>query len=116
VPFLPPPGFFGWAKENYQANGNLFLLLKPPYFDHSIGIDITRDFINQLRLEYKNKRQEGALAFGHRMANYDALMDYFTPFILIHGDGTGPIEPIQEPIPVTYQIKNQKALCPAGLR
>src|SRR6476659_7246593 len=44
IAFLPPPNFFGWTNDSYQGNGNILLLLRPPNFDYSQGIDIERDF------------------------------------------------------------------------
>lgn len=70
VPFLPPPNFFGWSTGSYEANGNILLLLKPPYFDYSVGLDIERDFVHQLRSELSNAARRSELAFGHRMENY----------------------------------------------
>jgi pimeloyl-ACP methyl ester carboxylesterase len=78
VPFLPPPNFLGWSTRGYEANGNILLLLAPPYFDYSVGQDIERDFAHQLRTELKNTAKRSDLAFGHRMANYKDILFWFT--------------------------------------
>lgn len=116
VPFMPPPNFFGWSNESYQANGNIFLLLKPPYFDYSVGIDIERDFAYQLRLEVENKGVTKMLAFGHRMDHYATQLGKFDPLGLM-------MKPIKSPAgdligvpdlqPVTYTLALQSQLCPA---
>jgi len=109
VPFLPPPSFFGWTNQNYQANGNLLLLLKPPYFDYSVGIDIERDFTHQLRTELNNVNDRQALVFGHRMKNYDELVYELSPM------GIRLVENQPDLVPVSYTLKQQSTLCPARL-
>lgn len=122
IPFLPPPNFFGWTKESYQANGNILLLLAPPYFDYSIGIDIERDFAYQLRLELKNLSNRNLLAFGHRMANYEDLMHWFRPAGLLAQTGLarhkGTISSMEmiKLRPVSYQFTLRDKLCPAKLK
>jgi hypothetical protein len=106
VPFLPPPNFFGWSTESYQANGNILLLLAPPYFDYSVGIDIERDFVYQLRSELQNVSEREKLAFGHRMKNYDDLVQNITP------TGLSMEKTLK---PISYNFSLQKQLCPAKL-
>lgn len=108
IAFLPPPNFFGWSTDSYQGNGNVLLLLKPPSFDYSQGLDIERDFMHQLRLELENRRADGRLVFGHRMENYTRLLGWFT------GASTPPVNPTTLQ-PVSYQLSRQAALCPQGL-
>lgn len=122
IPFLPPPNFFGWSKENYQANGNILLLLTPPYFDYSIGIDIERDFINQLRLELKNLSNRDLLAFGHRMNNYQDLLEWFDPRglqiqTLHERKGTRLVQLDMIKLrPISYTLREKDKLCPAKLK
>lgn len=99
VPFLPPPNFFGWTTGGYEANGNVLLLLKPPYFDFSRGMDIERDFTHQLRSELGNSVNRIKLAFGHRMQNYETLLKAISVGLRA----------------VSYQLSEQTALCPAQL-
>lgn len=115
VPFLPPPNFFGWSTGSYEANGNILLLLAPPFFDFSVGLDIERDFVHQLRSELSNASARSELAFGHRMKNYSDLLLWFT--------GAGiqlRSEPqLNEPSdirPIAYSLPLQSRLCPPQLR
>lgn len=105
IPFLPPPNFFGWSNGSYESNGNLFLLLKPPYFDYSVGIDIERDFIKQLRTELANLRDRQKLAYGHRVDNYDNLLYLYSPEGISFWKEPGDI------LPVSYQLSMQAELC-----
>jgi len=110
IAFLPPPNFFGWTNDSYQGNGNILLLLRPPNFDYSQGIDIERDFMHQLRLELENRRTDGRLVFGHRMDNYTTLLGWFTKA------STPPIDPTATVLqPAWYQLSRQSELCPQGL-
>lgn len=109
VPFLPPPNFSGWSNNNYEASGNLFLMLKPPDFDFSKGIDIERDFMHQLRSELNNASSREKLAFGHRMNNYEDLLRKFTPGGLLNGNDADELQP------VSYQLSMQSEFCPARL-
>jgi len=117
VPFLPPPNFFGWSNESYQANGNIFLLLKPPHFDYSIGIDIERDFAYQLRLDLENKDATKVLAYGHRMSSYYSLLRSFMPSGLMENakteSGVFSYTGVPDLQPVTYTLLLQSKLCPA---
>lgn len=117
IPFMPPPNFFGWTNESYQANGNIFLLLSPPYFDYSIGIDIERDFAYQLRLELENKGATNMLALGHRMDHYFSRLIHFMPSGLIANPKNEPGQSgytgVPELQPVTYTLALQSKLCPA---
>jgi hypothetical protein len=106
VPFLPPPNFFGWSTGSYEANGNLLLLLAPPHFDYSIGIDIERDFMHQLREDLANAAKREQLAFGHRMDRYAKLIQSFGR------DQYGMPVALR---PVSYQLADQQTLCPARL-
>lgn len=121
VPFLPPPNFFGWTTESYQANGNILLLLAPPYFDYSIGIDIERDFAYQLRIELENLSNRDLLAFGHRMSNYEDLMFWFGPSGLqiqtssARHKRTIPSKEMIKLRPVFYSLNLRDRLCPAKL-
>jgi hypothetical protein len=119
VPFLPPPNFFGWSNESYQANGNIFLLLNPPYFDYSVGIDIERDFVYQLRLDLDNKHATKMLAYGHRMDHYVKQLFNFDPDGLvmraIKAPTGGQYIGVPELQPVTYTLALQKTLCPPQL-
>jgi hypothetical protein len=108
VPFLPPPNFFGWKTGGYEANGNVLLLLKPPYFDYSMGIDIERDFVYQLRTELTNNQNKEILAFGHRMPNYYSLVYEISPQYVAFEGG-------KELVPVSYTLKSQNQLCPPQL-
>lgn len=115
VPFLPPPNFFGWSTGSYEANGNILLLLAPPYFDYSVGLDIERDFAHQLRSELSNAAGRSGLAVGHRMKNYKDLLFWFT------GQGIQlRSEPkLNEPSdirPIAYSLALQSRLCPPQLR
>lgn len=116
VPFLPPPNFFGWSNESYQANGNIFLLLDPPYFDYSIGIDIERDFTYQLRLELHNKGVTQRLAYGHRMDNYYSLLTAFIPFGMMYlatlNESVDRYESVPDLKPISYTLNLQSKLCP----
>lgn len=120
VPFLPPPNFFGWSNESYQANGNVFLMLQPPYFDYSVGIDIERDFVWQLRLDLENRQATDVLAYGHRMTSYYQRLWGFTPAGLV--DGPRPQPDVDGDTvgagvhPVTYTLALQSRLCPAQPR
>ena len=107
VPFLPPPNFWGWSNGSYQANGNVLLLLLPPFFDFSVGLDIERDFVHQLRTELTNQAKHEDLAFGHRMSQYTALLQSFAR----------PAPPGRSPAmtPVSYRLAQQAQLCPARL-
>lgn len=116
VPFMPPPNFFGWSNESYQSNGNIFLLLSPPYFDYSVGIDIERDFAYQLRIEFENKGATKMLAYGHRMDHYaKQLSNFYSDNLMMKAkkapDGTYVGVPDLQP--VTYTLALQKTLCPA---
>lgn len=106
VPFMPPPNFFGWTTGSYEANGNLLLLLAPPHFDYSAGLDIERDFEHQLRAELENAAKREKLAFGHRMDHYDRLMSSFSR------DRYGAVRALK---PVAYRLAQQQTLCPARL-
>ncbi|MDI1224138.1 MULTISPECIES: lipase family protein [Acinetobacter] len=104
VPFLPAPNFFGWTNNSYEAGGNLLLLLKPPYFDYSEGIDIERDFTYQLRHELANATGRKKLALGHRMVSYFSLLKkYSAESAGIKGE---------EISPVSYQLSQQTTMCP----
>lgn len=105
VPFLPPPNFFGWTNNSYEAGGNLLLLLRPPYFDYSVGIDIERDFTNQLRLELANAVGRERLALGHRMNSYDDLLFLYTAKGFHYWPEPGDISP------VSYQLSLQSKMC-----
>jgi pimeloyl-ACP methyl ester carboxylesterase len=117
VPFMPPPNFFGWSNESYQANGSIFLLLKPPYFDYSVGIDIERDFTYQLRLDLENRDATKMLAYGHRMNNYFSLLIDFMPRGLMANakreEGVFGYTSVPDLQPVTYTLALQSKLCPA---
>lgn len=129
VPFLPPPNFFGWSNQGYEANGSILLLLRPPYFDYSVGNDIERDFVHQLRTEIKNAGDRELLAYGHRMSNYESMVHNFTRGILSIGiakpvAGIGEVtrrhfsssEPeVSELLPVSYSQEHQRVLCPKRL-
>lgn len=108
IPFMPPPNFFGWATGGYESNGNLLLLLKPPYFDYSVGIDIERDFTYQLRTELTNSTSHEVLAFGHRMSSYIYVM---------RADSSSSVAraQIKDLIPISYTAKQQGSLCPPRL-
>ena len=106
VPFLPPPNFFGWSTGGYEANGNLVLLLAPPYFDYSVGIDIERDFTHQLREDLANALGKQKLAYGHRMDHYGDLIASFGR------DRFGATVDLK---PVSYRLAQQDQLCPARL-
>ncbi|SOE87994.1 Lipase (class 3) [Caballeronia arationis] len=108
IPFLPPPNFFGWSTGGYEANGNIVLLLRPPYFDYSIGIDIERDFTHQLRLELANGANHDKLAYGHRMKNYDLSIFRISPKVMALYTG-GSLKPI------SYTMELQTKLCPARM-
>lgn len=104
VPFLPPPNFFGWSTNSYEANGNILLLLKAPYFDYSVNTDIERDFVQQLRTELANVSQKEHLAFGHRMRSYKTAVKAISADVLARiGDDLQP---------VAYKASLQKKLCP----
>lgn len=109
VPFLPPPNFFGWTNNSYEAGGNLLLLLRPPYFDYSVGIDIERDFTYQLRLELANAVGRERLALGHRMTSYDDLLFLYTAKGVSYWPQPGDISP------VSYQLSLQSRMCPHKL-
>jgi hypothetical protein len=115
VPFLPPPNFFGWSTGSYEANGNIILLLAPPYFDYSAGTDIERDFVHQLRSELSSASGRSELAFGHRMKNYTDLLMWFTGSgIQLRSRPT-----LNEPAdirPIAYTLALQSRLCPPRLR
>jgi hypothetical protein len=111
IAFLPPPNFFGWTNNSYEGNGNILLLLRPPNFDYSQGLDIERDFMHQLRLELDNRRADGRLVFGHRMDNYTSLLSWFTGNA---STGVGAAAPNRLQ-PVSYQLSRQGELCPQGL-
>lgn len=116
IPFVPPPNFFGWTTQSYQANGSLLLLLRPPYFDYSVGIEIERDFVHQLRTELSNVKTKELLAYGHRMSNYLASVGAFTPKAILNADDPLKMaDAVVKPIPVAYSLKNQTALCPKRL-
>jgi predicted lipase len=105
VPFLPPPNFFGWSNEGYQANGNLLLLLKKPYFDYSEGIDIERDFMAQLRTEFANSKSNEKLAFGHRISNYSRSVWWLSSNGRLAMADPGDI------VPVSYTLSMQNDYC-----
>jgi hypothetical protein len=111
IAFLPPPNFIGWSTGSYQGSGNILLLLRPPYFDYSQGVDIERDFVNQLRLELGNRLANGLLAFGHRMDNYKSLLGWF----ISRDTPVGAPRPASELKPVSYQLARQQELCPKDL-
>jgi hypothetical protein len=107
VPFLPPPNFFGWTNNSYEASGNLLLLLYPPYFDYSVGVDIERDFTYQLRRELANAVGRKKLALGHRMDNYYALLLHYSRQYLYSSE--------EDIYPVSYQLSQQSKMCPSNL-
>lgn len=74
IPFMPPPNIIGWSNNNYEANGNVILLMRTPYFDYSERMDIERDFSHQLRLELSNAVSSKEIIQGHRMKNYGRLL------------------------------------------
>lgn len=114
VPFMPPPNFFGWSNESYQANGNIFLILRPPFFDLSIGIDIERDFTYQLRLELENKGATRILAYGHRMENYLSRLNELAPPGSPDETKHGGVSYHRDDLrPVSYRLAFQSKLCPA---
>lgn len=120
IPFLPPPNFFGWSTESYQSNGNLLLLLAPPYFDYSIGIDIERDFIHQLRTEFINGKNRQAFVFGHRMDSYRHHVNALTELSILQrnrrsSDNIFGGVAAEQLTPVSYSLRMQKALCPPKL-
>jgi hypothetical protein len=83
-------------------------MLKPPYFDYSIGIDIERDFTYQLRTELTNKKNKDVLAYGHRMEHYQDLILDVSPRTLASTDAPNLV-------PISYTLKMQRSLCPARL-
>ncbi|GJH15005.1 lipase family protein [Caballeronia novacaledonica] len=108
VPFMPPPNFFGWVSGGYEANGNLLLLMKPPYFDYSVGIDVERDFTYQLRTELENAGKRELLAYGHRMLSYSYVMKVNSARELATS-GSNDL------IPISYTAAQQRSLCPPRL-
>lgn len=105
VPFLPPPNFWGWTSNSYETGGNLLLLLKPPFFDYSIGVDIERDFMQQLRIELNSPLNHDKLANGHRMGNYLARLQAYS------NNPAGNAAPGLFSIPVYYEKSLQNKVC-----
>lgn len=87
----------------------MLLLLRPPYFDYSVGIDIERDFTYQLRLELANAVGRERLALGHRMTSYDDLLFLYTAKGVSYWPQPGDISP------VSYQLSLQSKMCPHKL-
>jgi hypothetical protein len=115
VPFLPPPNFLGWSTGSYEANGNILLLLTPPYFDYSVSQDIERDFVNQLRTELTNTAKRSELAFGHRMSNYEDILFWFTGAGIQLRSKPKTNEPT-DIVPISYRLDFQSKLCPSQLK
>jgi hypothetical protein len=123
VPFLPPPNFFGWSTESYEASGDILLLLKWPNFDYSRGVDIERDFVDQLRREFDSVAGRARLAVGHRMDNYWNLVTEFGPrglmmrlpdYLKKESDQITD-EDADVLKPVHYQMSRKSELCPFSL-
>ncbi len=96
IPFMPPPKINGWSNDNYEANGNVILLMQLPYFDYSERMDIERDFSYQLRLEFENIASRKKMANGHRIENYGKLLNGLFN---------------SEQLPKFYTLAEQSTLC-----
>jgi hypothetical protein len=101
IPFMPPPSLNGWSNDNYEANGNVVLLMQLPHFDYSERVDIERDFSYQLRIELENVRTRKGMANGHRMSKY---LDLTTRLLY---------SPTQ--LPMFYTQSKQLDLCTGNL-
>lgn len=97
---MPPPNIIGWSNNNYEANGNVILLMRTPYFDYSERMDIERDFSHQLRLELSNAVSSKEIIQGHRMKNYGRLLIKLLA---------------SEQRPVFYTLAMQSTLCSGDL-